>query len=329
MRKFIIGSIVIILTAGVVLYWEWPRQTSQAVVRIGYNVDSVNHAPIIVAHDAGFFQKHNLNVELVPLQSGKEVQQALALGKIDIGSAGITNFFIPIAKGAAIRVIAASTSSPSQVFVNPAKGIKTLKDLAGRTVASRKGSSSNLAFGRALLQEGVSIDSVKMVEIEKEYAPIALMDKEVVDAAVAGEYKEKMFTQAGAVELPGWAGSGYDKLSAPRTVIAADLNFVQNNRSEMEKFITAYAESHKYLKEHPTEAASLVSEHINKGSGGAYTFSVTEVLKIWETVLYRPWIDPSEFETLARVAWEIGDVDTLLTAEQFMLIDYSKELSNE
>lgn len=330
-QKFLERSLIIVVLT-LVLYFgteilNGDSQARPTVLRIGYNVDSINHAPIMVAADAGIFTKHKLNVELAPLKSGKEIQQALALGRIDIGSAGATNFFIPISKGAPVKIIAPSTLSPTYVFVRPDGGIKSFSDLNGKTIASRAGESSNWALRQALEKEGVEINSVQFLDIDKTLRPIALMEKKIVDAAVAGEYEDAVYKAAGAVIFDEWSKKNYINLSLPRTVIAVNTDFSNSNPKLIGWFIEAFIESQKYIKDNQDQAADMVSNHIQKGTNGAGGSSPMEIKEAWKGVKYTLWYDPSAFTELARLAKEVGDIEKNITLEQIMDLRFEKTLS--
>jgi len=310
------------------LFYLWLRPVNETSLRIGYNIGSVTHAPIMVAHDAGIFDKHKLKVELVPLKSGQEIQQALALGMIDIGSAGATNFFIPISKGAPIKIIAPSSSSPTQVFVRPDNKIKTINDLVGKAIASKLGESSNLALGYALSKDNISFSSIKIVDIEKTLRPIALMEKKIVDAAVAGEYEKKIYLDHGAVIFEEWKTKGYTNKSFPRTVIAVSSDFMAKNKKTVKLFIDAFIESQKYIKDHPDEAARIVAKHIETGSEGVIKFSTDDIKEAWQETKYVLWYEPSDLVEISKIEKEMGIIDSVLTLDQIFDLSFEKKLKD-
>src|SRR5438046_3636326 len=108
-----------------------------------------------LGENAGFFKKHGLVLDSFYTQGAGETQQAVISGSANIGSgAGTCNTFEALAKGAPIRVIAATHTGANDLawYVRADSPIKDKKDLAGRTVAySTTGSSTHatvLAFQR-------------------------------------------------------------------------------------------------------------------------------------------------------------------------------------
>jgi len=318
-------SILAILLIALVIYLQFtPEQEN--IIKIGYNTESVNHGPIMVAYEAGIFDKLEINAELVPLKSGKEIQQALAMGRIDIGSAGSTNFFIPISKGAPVKLIAPLTVSPSQVFVRPDDSIKTINDLSGKIIASRLGSSSNLALGYALVKEKISFDSIEFLDIDKSIRPIALMEKKVVDASVAGEYEESIYLDYGAVLLEEWVTKGYTDKLFPRTVIAVNTDYMAKNKETVELFIDSLIASHKYIENSPEESAMIIAQHIDEGSSGAVKFSSQDIIDSWKGVKYILWYEPEDFVEISKMEVEIGDIESDLSLDQIFDLSFEEKL---
>ncbi len=327
MRKINIYSLIVILIIiGSLLLYFFLAQPDDVDIKIGYNVESVNLAPIMIAYDKDIFNKHGLKVRLVPLKSGNETKQALATGQIDIGSAGVNNFFIPISKGAPVKILAPLALSSTYLFVRPDNQIKTLNDLAGKTVAARIGSSSNLALRFALKQEGVDSSNMTFLDINKTYRPIALMEKKIVDAALAQEFMDVIFKQAGAVILEEWVTKGYLKQSLPNTVISVNTDFMVKNLKKTETFIEALVDSHKFIIDNPDESAALVAKHIALGSAGAMEYSVDDIKKTWQNTKYVLWYDPNIFVEASKISREIGDIENELSLEQLFDLSFRSKL---
>ncbi|MEK6825320.1 MAG: ABC transporter substrate-binding protein [Nanoarchaeota archaeon] len=327
-KELIILWILIVLLATLTLLYSQFNLSRDSVIRIGYNMESFNSGPIMIAYEADLFDKHNLKVELVLLKSGREVQQALATGRIDMGSAGATNFFIPISKGAPIKIIAPSTVSPTRIFVRPDGKVKTFNDLVGKSIASRKGESSNLALGYALKKEGISFNAMEFIDIDKNIRPIALIRNKIVDAVVVGKYEEKIYLDYGAIPLEEWDTKGYVNKSFPRTVIAVNSNFMNKHKDSIDSFIDAFIESQKFIKDNPDEAAGILAKHLEQGSDGAIKFSTENIKDSWRDLKYILWNDPDDFLEISKIEKEIGDLDSDLILDQIFDLSFEEKLKN-
>lgn len=111
------------------------------------------------AQKKGWFKEAGLNVEIFWTHGGSETLQAAISGSADIamsnGTLGVVGAYF---KGAPVRIIAAEMTGVHEVFwyVKADSPIKTVKDLAGKTVSfSRPGSSTNLMLLNLLAENNV------------------------------------------------------------------------------------------------------------------------------------------------------------------------------
>lgn len=98
--------------------------------------------------NAGFFKAEGLQVETIYTRGGAETLQALLSGNVDIAVAnGILGAIGSYAKGAPVRMIAASTTGTADVFwyARSDSSIKTIQDAANKKIGfSQIGSSTHL-----------------------------------------------------------------------------------------------------------------------------------------------------------------------------------------
>ncbi|MFH1509359.1 MAG: ABC transporter substrate-binding protein [bacterium] len=327
-RSIIVIIIITIVVFAVVIYWQTNNNDESNKIRLGYNVESVNQAPIIVAYEKGYFSDQGLDVELVPLKS-KETREALSIGQIDLGSAGASNFFIPISVGAPVKIIAPLTNAAAFVFVDPASQIKTLKNLENTSIASRIGTSSNFMLRQVLIEKQINTENIEFLDIEKAYRAIALMEKDVADAAVGGEYEVQDYLDSGAIILPEWEEKGYSQRQFPRTSLGVNTDFLNKNPYLVDRFIDALILSQKFIHDNQNASAEIVANHINNESEGAASFSKEEILITWKSTSYPLWTDPNEIVAMSVIAKEIGDIDKSLIIEEIFDLRYQSKLNLE
>jgi NitT/TauT family transport system substrate-binding protein len=108
---------------------------------------------------AGIFKKHNVDVDLLFTGGGAEAQGAIISGQMDMAvSVGVSTVLGIFAKGGPVRIFSAETTGQPDIywFVPAASPIKTVADLAGKTVGySVAGSSSHAALLALLAQEKI------------------------------------------------------------------------------------------------------------------------------------------------------------------------------
>ena len=276
-------------------------------IRIGYNAQSVNYGPIMVAHEKGFFEIGGVDIELVPLKSGKEVRQCLAAGQIDLGAACPTDFFPLVAAGAPIAIIAPLTVSNTSVFVRPGSGIETFADFEGKRVEGGRGGHSEFVFRSALKKEGVDVSKIEFVHVGNIYRGMALMVKKVIDVAPLSFYGANDLQESGAVVHREWLEKGYADQYWLNKAIGINRRFLRERAAEVEPFIDAMIQAQRYMVDNREESAAILARRIKTSSEGAKEFQAAEILQIWDSgVHYVLWYDPSIYTELSRTLFENG-----------------------
>jgi NitT/TauT family transport system substrate-binding protein len=109
--------------------------------------------------EAGIFRKHGLDLEILYTQGGGETLQIVVAGAVDIGlSAGTLGTLGAYAKGAPVRIIAASSTGSREVFwfVPARSALKSMREVNGQSIAySTTGASSHINVLRFISEYGL------------------------------------------------------------------------------------------------------------------------------------------------------------------------------
>jgi NitT/TauT family transport system substrate-binding protein len=155
---------------------------AQERVRMALSVRNVVFLPFYYAKDAKIFERHGLNVELVQMRSDLQVV-GLISGEIDYIPA-IGPATVPVANGAALKVLAALYKAPLFSLAGQAT-LTNAKSLEGKKVAvSRIGSDSH-RYGSLLIESG-GADPKKVTFIQTGSTTVSLtsLQQGAVDGAV-------------------------------------------------------------------------------------------------------------------------------------------------
>lgn len=330
------GVIILLVVAGLIIRKPLLSQKDDKVIKIGAGatIAGLPSAPIIIAQEKGFFSKHGLKTEMILLKSGGEVKQALATGSIDVGSMAIADFLIANAKNAPVKMLALESLTSLYLFVNPNSNIATFSDLNNKTIAARPDGSAALVLRFISGKENFDFNSLKFIQLEEIYYPIALMEKKTVDAIPDIPDVEKMMKEAGAVIHRQWEENGYTKVSSPGATItasiAANTDFMSKNPKAIEPFVEAYIEGHRFIKDNPNEAAALLSQYFNKVSAGAITLSKEEIKKSWEdgNLEYALWYDNNNLVEISEIANKTGLIERAPTLEEMLDTRFQEKLKS-
>ena len=193
----------------------------------------------------GFFKEQGLEPEVTYTEGGSSNEQAIISGSVDIGVAtgylGIISAFV---KGAPVRIISAEATGAPDMFwyARATSGIKSLKDLHGKTVAfSNPGSSSNLIL-QTLLKEN-DVTDAKMVSIGA--APNGLPQIMTGQLDAAWSVPPTGLNELAAKQIVIIA-HGNDSDSVRHETVrvnAVNLDWFKDHRDTATRFLRAYARS--------------------------------------------------------------------------------------
>jgi len=110
---------------------------------------------VALGEKAGFFKKHNIDVEILWTSGGGETMQAVISGSVDIGlNAGTQGVFGAFAKGAPVRIISAqATGDDAYWYVRADSPIKSFSDMKDKTIAYSTNGSSTHASVLAMIDQ--------------------------------------------------------------------------------------------------------------------------------------------------------------------------------
>src|SRR6266700_5577906 len=105
-------------------------------LKLSWNAGAVCLAPLPVAIEHGFFQKQNLDVELVNYSgSTDQLLEAIATGKTDAGLGMALRWLKPLEQGFDVKIAAGTHGGCMRVLSRVNSGIDKLTDLKGKIVA--------------------------------------------------------------------------------------------------------------------------------------------------------------------------------------------------
>ena len=125
------------------------------MLNVSYASVTGSRLPLWIAKDAGLFEKHGLNVNLVVIAAGTAAIGALVGGDVEVlGAPGATTM-VSAAKGLPVAIIGTFGPAAWKLAAHPS--ITSAQELRGKTVGiSRLGTSIEFSTRRALLKLGLT-----------------------------------------------------------------------------------------------------------------------------------------------------------------------------
>ncbi len=223
--------------------------------KIGIGAPIVPSLPIYLADEAGLYEKHGLDAEVIDVDGGTRALQILLAGEIDFAQAGMSSTVQANREGADLRVITATANTmPVVVFTRPE--IKSAADLKGKTaVVSTFGGEADAAIGLALAELGMTRDDITIVQLGNTSQRLAAV---LAGTADASAISEPIASRARAMGL-----NPLVDLAAAKAPWLYDAGVVRRqslteDRETMKSFVKALIEAAYLGRADPERAKALI-----------------------------------------------------------------------
>jgi NitT/TauT family transport system substrate-binding protein len=211
-----------------------------------------------VAQKEGYFAAANLDVEIRIGRGTTDVLAKMSTGAAEFGSGGLGGLMRAAAEGPVPvkAVLSIFNEQPDAIFTYEGSGIKTIKDLAGKTVATATFTSSNALWPVVAEINGLDIAKVRLIKTDPT-ATAAMVATGKADALInwvtSGGQIETMLKEAGKkmVVLP-WSEFGLDGYGL--SIFASDA-VIANRPDVVARFVAACEKAIQFSLANPEAAA--------------------------------------------------------------------------
>ena len=232
-------------------------------IRVAYMPNLGSASSLVTAINKGYFNEEGIDVETVKFEKGPEEIAAMGSGNIDIAQIG-HGAHVLAAKGQARIFNIDQTSNGDELLANKDKGIKSVEDLKGKTIATSLGTSSEIILNLALKSKGMTQKDVKVVQMDPSAAVTAMVTGNVDAAAIWSPstivVKEKMGDKV--ISLA--SNNDYrDQAVFPGSWVCTN-DYYKNNQDKLVRFTQAILKAQHYRKEHISEVAGWLAKLIGQ-----------------------------------------------------------------
>ncbi|WP_349629999.1 ABC transporter substrate-binding protein [Bradyrhizobium tropiciagri] len=131
-------------------------------LRLGYLHVVAVDGQILTGLDRGSFDREGIDFDLVEFNTGLEVVEAMAAGKLDVLSAGAVISSLLPRGGYTAFLVNDIEIATAQLWVRPDKGVRTFADLRGKRIATTRMSTAHIFLDRALRANGLAPTDVEI-----------------------------------------------------------------------------------------------------------------------------------------------------------------------
>jgi NitT/TauT family transport system substrate-binding protein len=258
--------------------------SAQERFKIAYSSIDTSNATWYTAHEAGFFKKHGLDVELIYIPSTTTAVSSILAGDVPIGNASGGGVANAVVGGADLVMVACYLNSlPYELVVQ--QSIKSPEELKGKSIGiSRVGSASDVAA--RVLVKGLGLEPVKDVPILQ----------------VGGATERASAFRSGAIAgFPSPPGIIHLAKGMPHRILISTADFkerfefpficatttksyLSKNRDTVKKVLMSLIESTHFFKTRKEETKKIIAKYSRQSNPAYLEGSYQAVAKLYDKV---------------------------------------------
>ena len=198
-------------------------QSGQKIVA-AYSSLSATQAALWVAKEAGAFQRHGLDVELIYIGTGAKIIQALVGGDIKIGQVGGAAPLAARLRGAEVKIIAVTYNTLALSLMTQTN-INAMADLRGKRLGiSRFGSNTDFGTRYLLRKHNIAERDVTLLQFGEAQAIFGALQSGAIHAGVLSYPTTALAIKKGFKELVDLSEAG---IEFPNSSVVITDRFLQ------------------------------------------------------------------------------------------------------
>jgi ABC-type nitrate/sulfonate/bicarbonate transport system substrate-binding protein len=259
------------------------------------------YLPLLVAHEAGYFSKRGVNLNISML-SATASAQALLSGQVDIYQGGTATIHANVGGSDVIYIAAAIDRSTLILFGQ--KGLTTFEGLRGKAVATTSvGAFGEIAIRKSAKERGMEVGKdIKLLYHKGPPEAISTFLLGNADGLIVTPPQSEIARSKGFPVIIDYYEQGF-RVIGPGTGVAR--SFVQKNPNTLKIFLMGYLDGVKRSIDDPAFAMKINSQYTKITDTKLLEENNQEGVKVWNkdmTVNPEPIKIVLEQSTIAKAA---------------------------
>ena len=233
----------------------------KVVLQLNWLPSGQKVAPYI-GRERGLFSQRGITLEIKRGFGSADTITKVATGAADFGYVDVANIMSAddSVVGRVKAVMSMYSKSPHAIITTTDRGIRSLKDLKGKTIATSPFSSSNFFLPLVLSQAGVPIESVKIERVEAAtLTPLLVQGR--VDGSILWSPDEAFVAPIAAkvgkkVLVVPYSETGFNMYGL---AVAASSQVIETKPDLVRRFVEAIYESHMIMRDDPGAGAQALA----------------------------------------------------------------------
>ncbi|MDF2820247.1 MAG: ethanolamine utilization protein EutG [Clostridiales bacterium] len=153
----------------------------EVTLNIAYMPNFASLVTVVAGMEKGYFEEQGIKIKLVEFADGPTIIAAMESGSIDIGYIGPGAHKLAI-QGKADVFAFSHFGNADEIIGNTEKGVNTIQDLKGKTIAMASGTTSETILDLTLAKAGLTRSDITIMDMDAS-AIVTAMISGSVDAA--------------------------------------------------------------------------------------------------------------------------------------------------
>ena len=214
-------------------------------------------AVAIIAEAEKTFEKAGGSVEVVKFGSGAQARDAMIAGHIDVVSIGAPPFLLGVAKSNLVAIgISCYAGGTLSLVAGKKSGIKSVKDLRGKKIASQLGSATDNGFQNKIMPAyGMTKGDYQVINT-KFAEHVSALASGAVDAFAGVE----PFPSVAEVEGIGAILTDYSQYDIVPVILATNHDVLAKREADLVKFMRGWIMAADIYRKNPKRAVTIVGD---------------------------------------------------------------------
>ena len=257
------------LVAGLlVLFGAFSTHAQDAVsLRLNWYLGGL-HVPFYYGKEMGFFKQEGIDLTINEGRGSANTVQVVAAGSDTFGMADSSSLITTASKGADVKSVMSLLNSTGFSVVSMASaGIKTPKDLEGKTLAVSPGDPLAQLFRALAAHNKLDINSIKFLQVDPAAKVVTVLEKRA-DALLGGADDQFFLIKYKGVEPAALRFADHGANIVGMTILTTG-NVIKTKPDLVRRFVRAAVRSWDMAKKNPgaaVDAAMKAKPDLNRQS---------------------------------------------------------------
>ena len=295
-------------------------------IKVAHHMGYSGAAVVATGLNMGYFAEEGLQVEPVPFTSGPSEIAAMVSGDIQFGYIGPGATTLAV-KGDVEVIYFQNLGNSEVLVVNKDSGIKSVKDLKGKTVATTFGTSGENIVKFALEDAGMTTDDIDFINMDMGGCVTSILAGKVDAVCVWASFRVTVEQQLGDKYLVLARTSDFSDRYASVSSWLATQDYIDKNPETVQHFANAIAKSMDYWKDHEEQVATWVADLVNADAanmkdqiGTVFFMNSAELEKALNNGTIRKY-----YEIMEQSMYNNKQIPTIVPIDDFVKWEYMEK----